>query len=47
MANKAALNLLGVRAGVPRLPYVPLDETELEELRAALERHGLLEPVRS
>jgi 4-hydroxy-tetrahydrodipicolinate synthase len=47
MANKAALNLLGVRAGVPRLPYVPLDETELGDLRAALERHGLLEPVRS
>jgi 4-hydroxy-tetrahydrodipicolinate synthase len=47
MALKAALDLLGIRAGVPRLPYVPLDEDERQELRGALERHGLLEPVRT
>jgi 4-hydroxy-tetrahydrodipicolinate synthase len=47
MALKAALDLLGIRAGVPRLPYVPLDDTEREELRRALERQGLLEPARS
>jgi 4-hydroxy-tetrahydrodipicolinate synthase len=39
---KAALNLQGHRAGVPRLPYVPADERETETIRAALERHGLL-----
>lgn len=44
---KAALEMLGVRAGDPRLPYVPLDEEERAELRAALERQGLLEPARS
>ena len=47
MALKAALNLLGIRAGVPRLPYVPLDDEECRELRGALERHGLLEPART
>ncbi len=44
---KEALELLGVRAGPPRLPYVPLDDAERAELRAALERQGLLEPARS
>ncbi|HEX8206960.1 MAG TPA: 4-hydroxy-tetrahydrodipicolinate synthase [Solirubrobacteraceae bacterium] len=44
---KAALGLIGVRAGRPRLPYVELDEGELTELRAALEREGLLEAARS
>ena len=44
---KEALELIGVRAGKPRLPYVPLDDAERAELRGALERHGLLEPVRS
>jgi 4-hydroxy-tetrahydrodipicolinate synthase len=39
---KAALNLLGVRAGRPRLPYVELDDAELSVVRAMLERHGLL-----
>ena len=47
MHLKAALNLLGIRAGVPRLPYVPLDEREQAVLREALERHGLLEPAAS
>jgi len=45
MAQKAALRLVGVDAGVPRLPYVELDDAEAAELRAALERHGLLEPA--
>ena len=39
---KAALGLIGVRAGRPRLPYVELDETELATVRAMLERHGML-----
>ena len=39
---KAALNLIGIRAGRPRLPYVELDEAELAPVRAMLERHGLL-----
>ncbi len=40
---KAALNLLGVNVGGPRLPYVPLDDTETGVIRSLLERHGLLE----
>ena len=39
---KSALELIGVRAGRPRLPYVPLDESELSVVRAMLERHGVL-----
>jgi 4-hydroxy-tetrahydrodipicolinate synthase len=39
---KAALNLMGHRAGGLRLPMVEADETELAEIRTALERHGLL-----
>jgi 4-hydroxy-tetrahydrodipicolinate synthase len=40
---KAALNLIGVEVGGPRLPYVPLDEPETAVIRALLERHGLLQ----
>jgi len=40
---KAALNLLGHRAGGVRLPLVEADEQELASIRGALERHGLLE----
>ncbi len=40
---KAALNMLGIRAGVPRLPYVELDEDETATVRAMLERRGLLQ----
>lgn len=40
---KAALNMLGIRAGVPRLPYVELDEDEAATVRAMLERRGLLQ----
>ena len=42
---KAALNLLGVDVGEPRLPYVPLDESEIAIVRALLERHSLLQPA--
>ncbi len=40
---KAALNLIGVPVGVPRLPYVELDEPETATIRALLARHGLLQ----
>ena len=39
---KAALNLLGFGVGVPRLPYVELDERETAVVRDMLERHGML-----
>jgi 4-hydroxy-tetrahydrodipicolinate synthase len=42
VATKAALALLGLDVGGPRLPYVGPDERELEILRSLLERHGLL-----
>jgi len=44
---KAALNLLGIRAGAPRLPYVELDEQETATVTALLERHGLLAGARA
>ena len=44
---KAALNLLGIRVGAPRLPYVELDEQETATVTALLERHGLLAGVRA
>jgi len=40
--NKAALNLIGLPVGAPRLPYVELDEDETSIVRALLERHGML-----
>ena len=39
---KTALELLGHRAGPPRLPLVPADDAETAVIRQALERHGLL-----
>jgi 4-hydroxy-tetrahydrodipicolinate synthase len=42
-STKAALNLLGFDVGVPRLPYVELDEAEVGVVRAMLARHGLLQ----
>ncbi|HEY6399412.1 MAG TPA: 4-hydroxy-tetrahydrodipicolinate synthase [Solirubrobacteraceae bacterium] len=42
-AVKASLNLLGLGAGAPRLPYVEPDEAEYAVLKAMLERHGLLD----
>jgi 4-hydroxy-tetrahydrodipicolinate synthase len=44
---KAALNLLGIRVGAPRLPYVELDEQETATVTALLERHGLLAGARA
>ena len=42
---KAALNMLGHRAGGLRLPLVEADEAEQAAIRGALERHGLLKPA--
>ncbi len=39
---KAALGLIGVPVGRPRLPYVELDADELSIVREMLERHGML-----
>jgi 4-hydroxy-tetrahydrodipicolinate synthase len=41
-SNKAALNMIGVAVGKPRLPYVELDADEQAVVRAMLERHGML-----
>lgn len=47
-ATKAALTMLGILpSAMPRLPYVELDERELDVIRAMLERHGLLQPSRA
>jgi 4-hydroxy-tetrahydrodipicolinate synthase len=43
---KAALNLLGLAGGMPRLPYVELDEQETATVRQMLERHGMLAAAR-
>jgi 4-hydroxy-tetrahydrodipicolinate synthase len=40
--TKAALNLLGLRAGATRLPIVDATEAEISTVRAMLTRHGLL-----
>lgn len=40
---KAALKLIGLDVGSPRLPYVELDADELATVRQMLERHGLLQ----
>lgn len=42
---KAALNLIGLEVGGLRLPMVEASEDELFEVRAALERRGLLSAV--
>jgi 4-hydroxy-tetrahydrodipicolinate synthase len=41
-SNKAALNMIGIQVGKPRLPYVELDADEQAVVRAMLERHGML-----
>ncbi len=47
-STKAALNLLGILpSGMARLPYVELDEPELDVIRSMLERHGMLQPTRA
>ena len=43
VTNKAALNMIGVGVGGPRLPYVELDEAETQVIRSVLARHGLFE----
>jgi 4-hydroxy-tetrahydrodipicolinate synthase len=45
--TKAALNLLGLDVGAPRLPDVELDERETATIRAMLERHGMLQTARA
>ena len=42
---KAALNMLGLRAGTLRLPMVSASDEEEQEIRGVLERHGLLSAV--
>lgn len=42
MTTKAALNLLGHRAGKPRLPYVEADEAETATIREMLRARGLV-----
>ncbi len=44
---KCALNLLGLEVGGLRLPLVEASEDEAEAVRAALERHGLLNAARA
>jgi 4-hydroxy-tetrahydrodipicolinate synthase len=47
-ATKAALHLLGLLpSATVRLPYVELDDRELEVIRSMLERHGLLQHSRA
>jgi 4-hydroxy-tetrahydrodipicolinate synthase len=43
MTTKAALNLLGIRAGTLRLPYVEADESEVATIRKMLRARGLVE----
>jgi len=45
IAIKAALNLLGHEVGGYRLPMVDPTELELEQVRACLERAGVLSPA--
>ena len=42
VTNKAALGMIGLDVGGPRLPYVPLDESETDVVRGLLEHHGLI-----
>jgi 4-hydroxy-tetrahydrodipicolinate synthase len=42
---KAALNMLGIEVGGCRLPMVEASDEEKAEIRATLERHGLLSAV--
>jgi 4-hydroxy-tetrahydrodipicolinate synthase len=40
---KAGVNLLGIPAGVPRLPLIPADEPTVERVRSAMQQLGLLQ----
>jgi 4-hydroxy-tetrahydrodipicolinate synthase len=42
ITTKAALNLLGFEAGVPRLPLVEASEREVASVRGLLERQGMV-----
>jgi 4-hydroxy-tetrahydrodipicolinate synthase len=39
---KAAVNMIGLEVGEPRLPLVPATDEEAAAIRAALEGEGLL-----
>jgi 4-hydroxy-tetrahydrodipicolinate synthase len=42
ISTKAALDLMGLPGGVPRLPYVPADDLEVTQIRAMLEARNLI-----
>lgn len=42
ISTKAALDLMGLPGGVPRLPYVPADESEIATIRSMLDVRGLV-----
>lgn len=42
ISTKAALDMMGLPGGVPRLPYVEADESEKATIRAMLESRGLV-----
>jgi 4-hydroxy-tetrahydrodipicolinate synthase len=42
VTTKAALHLMGIEAGGPRLPYVPLNDEEIRQVHDMLEARGLL-----
>ena len=39
---KAAMNLAGLKGGIPRRPLLPLTENQCEELKDSLQREGIL-----
>jgi 4-hydroxy-tetrahydrodipicolinate synthase len=47
ISTKAALNLVGHDVGGVRLPLVPATPGEIAQIRAALERGGVLQPSRA
>jgi 4-hydroxy-tetrahydrodipicolinate synthase len=47
ISTKAALNLVGHDVGGVRLPLVPASPGEIAQIRAALERGGVLQPSRA
>jgi 4-hydroxy-tetrahydrodipicolinate synthase len=47
ISTKAALNLAGHEVGQPRMPLVPATPGEVAQIRAALERGGVLQPSRA
>jgi 4-hydroxy-tetrahydrodipicolinate synthase len=42
ISTKAAMDLMGLPGGVPRLPYVPADASEIATIRTMLEARGLV-----